>query len=198
MRLFLLAFLFPLISLAGNGEPVFPAPGSYTFQQRFELLQKKRFEIIYSFTDSGMDRMHELQEAGYICTSATRDTFLCSNFQSLAGEHPDLSERLQKQLNGVALVFGEVRGPAELLRKSSQSVEWTMPQAVDFKGKHYDSFRFILSPSAGGLQRISLGEPTDDTFVLSDNGDIGYTLVVSISESRSVFRRYLGLAGFSK
>ncbi|MGE3262843.1 MAG: hypothetical protein AB7K68_13765 [Bacteriovoracia bacterium] len=197
MRFFLLLCLIPFTSLAAGGEPVFLEPGIYRFNQRFDLLQKKRYEIVYSYSDEGLARMGELRKQGYICNGATRDTFLCSAFQSLDGENPGLNERLQNQLGEVTLAFGPVRGPAEFVRKSQSNVEWNMPQSVDFRGKHFDSFRFLLDPTSGA-QRIWLGEPSEESFVLSEAGAISYSLVISATESRNVYRRYLGLAGFSK
>lgn len=195
MRFLLL--LLPLIASAAPGEPFFPAPGSYKADQSYSVESKRRYEVVYSFTDEGRARMSELQKQGYICNGATRDTFLCKAFLSTEGEHPGLEERIARLTTEVAAEFGEVRGAAQLVSKGDSNVEWSMPQSVEFRGKHYDSYRFLFDPRTQ-LQRIFLGSPAEHSILASAEGRLSVPLELTVTESRQAYFRYLSLLGLGQ
>ncbi|MGZ3693669.1 MAG: hypothetical protein ACXWQO_05685 [Bdellovibrionota bacterium] len=199
MRTFLLIFLFPILAMAGKGDPIFVEPGQYHYSHEFEIGLQKRIEIVYGFTSEGTARIAELRRNGYICNLANRDTYLCSAFETNPPRTPDnVESRVEALLNESSPDFGAIRGPAGFLRKSELNTEWTMPQSVDFRGKHYETYRFILSSNAT-LQKIYLGEEVAEAgFLLDSNGKLSYPMDFSIRESNTVSHRYFGEAGFSR
>lgn len=195
MWLLLFTSLLAWADLPVKGNPYFPPAGTYQFKGDFELLQKRRFEVVYTFADSGRTRLRELKDQGYACNGATRDTFLCWAFQEKTGEHAGLAERLARSLADTSLEFGATRGEAQLIRKGDSNTEWSMPQAVSFRGRYYDSYRFLFG---SGVSRIFLGEPGEVTLVVGAQGELGYSLELPVTESKTVYFRYFGLADFTK
>ena len=196
LSLFALLLAISPLAQAANGEPVVPAPGSYSFKGEFQLLAKKRSEAVYAFTREGAERLSLLRKMNYVCDNTGRQIYRCHNFESTEGNGKEVADRIQKELKGLTLTFGEARGEPTFLHKGWEYVEWQIPQTVTFKGKEYPFFRYVISQ---GNQKFVFGEGEfGETVHTNDAGQMLYPLQLSKTESRHVYFLYFGLGELAK
>lgn len=195
MRALLLLLALPLSALAAD-KPFVPDAGRYAYNNKFELLVKKRYEVAYGFTDQGRALIQKLRAAGYVCENTGREIYRCSGFEPVEGSAREIAGRVAAQLKGVILEFGPAKGEPSFVRKGSSYAEWNVNQEVKFRGKQYSGYRFIIS---GGVSRIFLGaETAGETFIVSETNGLGYPMDLPVTESRTVYRTYFGLGSFEK
>lgn len=187
-----LAFL--LVVSDAIAKPQYPAPGSFRYED-FSVAQKRRYEMVPAFTDSGRKRLSQLMSEGKICEHTGREIFLCKSFEKHEGTEGELGDRVQGRLMGASTEFLERTGDPELVASGDDYEEWQVPQPVRFNGKDYAFYRYVISQ---GLHKIFLGERAEETFLVNEDGALSYPLELPITESRFVYRTYFVLAEFPR
>lgn len=193
MRYFLfLAFFLPIFAQAH--ELKIPAKGVYNFSTQFEVLMKKRFETVYGFTDSGRERISFLRADGYICNNTGREIFLCSGFLPEQGTESEIRASVLDRMQSINKVeFDELRSEPSIISEGSALKTWQVEQKVEFAGKSYNGYRYLVGD---GFEKIFLGEPAEQTFEILGNQKLGFPFILNETDSREVYRKYLVMSLF--
>lgn len=196
MRTFVLLPVLSILFFAGEAvaKPNYPAPGSFTFEN-FAVAQKRRYETVAAFTESGRKRLAALMAEGQECVNSGREIYLCKNFETHEGTEGELGSRVSERLTGARIEFQERTADPELVARGDDYEEWRVPQPVQYGGKLYPAYRYAISQ---GLHKIFLGEPAEETFLVNGDGALSYPLEMPVTESRFVYYMYFVLADFPR
>jgi len=195
------ALMIVLSILNGYAALAAPTPppklaGTYSFAGEANAIPRKRYEVVYAFTEAGRAELEKLQKAMYECRNSGREIYLCSKFLPVEGDAKETAERRTKaKLAATSAVFGMRNGEAELITKGEEGFEeWLVRQPVTVLGVHYDSYRFLRGQ---GLEKLSFGESAEDGFVL-EKGRLMHYDSETVNLSREVREEFFVESAFVK
>ncbi len=182
------------VSLSGFAvlTPKPMAPGLYSFKN-FQVAAKKRFEIVYASNSAGSERVQQLRSKNYICTNQGREIYLCSAFLSVQDAQNEIAARVENYLSSLKLKIEPALGEATLISEAESLTEWSMPQEVSFHNQVYPGYRYLQTATNS---KIFLGSPAEETFLTEPNGKIHYSYSLSVTESKTVYLKYLVLGEY--
>jgi hypothetical protein len=179
-----LSFLLPLFAFASS--PDLPAPGQFTYQGRFEVLQKRVAEAVNTTNEQGRARVKELRGSGYACVSLTGDLTRCTGFVETKGTETEVAFLVNRTLQGRSLEFFAPEGEPSLTVDGEIYQEWAAPQKVVFLGKTHESYRYQILKNPE-LHKLYFGE---EGVVRRPEG-FGYVQAFQRQLSRNVLASYI-------
>lgn len=184
--LVILSFFLSILAQAADLK--LPTQGIHSFQGEFRVVQKTRYETVYSFTDAGRDRLEQLRKDGYSCMHKWNGIYLCSGLLPEDGTDKEVIERVQNKMQTYSkLEFFALRGDPSLISRGDSVEMWEVPQEVSFGGVTYQNYRYLITQ---GIHKIFLGEPAKETINIADDGTLTYPFLFPITESREVYFNY--------
>lgn len=180
--------LITLIPTLAFADPTPPAAGTFSFDGNFRVIQLRKAELVRLDTEAGKKRLAELRQQGRECVAQQGSLVRCVGFENTEGAESAVTDKVNNQLSGAAIKFGKLEGGPSQDIKAPTYEEWSVMQAVEFFGKKWGGYRFMIL--SGELEKIALGNPTE-TSVIVRGEKFGYVFNIQRQESRDVILTYM-------
>jgi hypothetical protein len=166
-------FLFStLLSLSAHAFQTKDLTGEYKYQgHALNVLAVQDREVVYAETAAGKTRLEKLTQKGFTCEAKPRTVYLCTQFRDDLKLLAKWEKKINKEAAKESVVFQELTDAPSLINDAPELQEWRVPQTVEYGGKEYAEYRFLILNQK--LAKISLdgATPAEDITLLPISPD---------------------------
>lgn len=131
--------------------------GTYSFNGNVEPQGRLTVDLIDMRMADAKKRLDELRAQGALCEVVESKLFRCTKMRGAADVAPESLRKIAVRYAGFFVTFSKRFAPPSLVSEGSHVIEWSVPQAGEWNGDRFHSYRYLLMrDSQGDMAKLIL------------------------------------------